>query len=444
MSKVRLVVKPRRAFRNYFTREERFACLVAHRRAGKTYGAIQDLIFRALSKRRRGASPPRYAYVAPTRDQAKDIAWNYVKEFTKKLPARKVNEGELRVTLPEKQSIRLYSGDNYDRMRGLYFDGVIVDEPADIDPKAWPLVIRPCLSDYQGWASFIGTPKGKNAFYKRHIMARENSNWFSMLLKASESGIIPAGELEDLRLDLSDDEYGQEYECDFNVGRPGAIYAADMAQAYKAGRVFPFPVDRSVPVWTTWDLGAPANTVVLYWQRVGFTHRLVGCDHHLLDSEGKPAKTGARVAHMMSKGFDFGGHLLPHDGRREDYDAMSTVERLREAGLRNVQVIPRGGTHAEEKRVQVMLDLFPSLLFNEDELNDEGGLIEALENYHRKESKTDGWITNKIEHDWTSHFADALGYYGEALKQGMIPAAADGVNTVKLKRARIPKNSPSR
>lgn len=443
---VNLIIRPRRAFREYLGHPQRFACLVAHRRAGKTFSAVQRLVMRALQLRRDGPAPPRFGYLAPTRDQAKDVAWNYLKSFTAKLPGRVVNEADLRITLPYKQSIRLYSGENYDRMRGLYFDGVLIDEPADIDPKAWDLVVRPCLSDYQGWADFIGTPKGRNAFYKRHIFAREHpEDWYSLLLRASSSGILPPAEIRSLIEDMSEDAWAQEYECDFSVGRPGAIYAADLENARRCGRVMPFPVDRSVPVWTTWDLGSPANTVCLYWQRVGFTHRLIDCDHHLRDGNGQPMKTGARVAHMMAKGYDYGGHLLPHDSRREDYDAMSAQTRLSEAGLSNVLVIPRAGTGAEEKRVQVMDDLFPSVWFNEENLNDDGGFFEAMENYHRKESKKDGWITNRIEHDWTSHFMDAFGYYGEGLKRGMIPAGVDGgLPSVVLRRPAIPRNSPSR
>ncbi len=310
-------------------------------------------------------------------------------------------------------------------MRGLYFDGVLIDEPADIDPKAWDMVVRPCLSDYRGWADFIGTPKGKNTFYKRHLMAKESPEWYSLLLKASASGILPAEELRSLQFDMMTDSYAQEYECDFNIGRPGAIYSADVAQARKAGRVTSLPVDSGVPVWTTWDLGNPQNTVVCYWQRIGFTYRLIDCDHHLVNADGHPMKTGERVGHMLGKRYPFGGHLLPHDSRAEDYDAMSAQSRISEAGLKNVIVIPRAGARAEEKRVDVMSDLFPSVYFNADTLDDEGGLLEALDNYHRKESKADGWITNRIVHDWTSHFADSFGYYGEGLKLGMIPAGRD-------------------
>lgn len=440
---VNITINPRKAFRPFLTRDERFSCVVAHRRSGKTYSAIQDLIWKALQNQRNGDAKPRYSYIAPTRDQAKDIAWPYLKSFTAKIPGVTVNESELRITLPKKQTIRLYSGDNYERMRGIYFDGCVIDEPADIDPKAWGTVIRPCLSDYRGWANFIGTPKGKNAFYKRHIDAREREDYFHMLLKASESGILASDELISIRRDITEDEWRQEYECDFNIGRPGAIYANDFEQSRNAGRIYPFPVNYAVPVYTCWDLGSPANTVVTYWQRYQGWHYLIDCDHHLTNSEGRFMKTGERVAHMMSKGYHYAAHLLPHDGRKTDYDGMSMAARLQEAGLTNVKQIPKGPHGAEEKRVQTMLDLFPSIRFNEENLDDEGGFFEAGENYHRKESKKDGHITNVIEHDWTSHFMDSFGYYGEALKHNLVQAGQEQPR-VRLRRPAIPRNSPSR
>ena len=213
--------------------------------------------------------------------------------------------------------------------------------------------------------------------------------------------------------------------------------------AREGNRVFPFPVDYSVPVWTTWDLGSPQNTVVCYWQRVGYQYRLIDCDHHLRNPDGTEMKTGQRVAHMMSKGYAYAGHFLPHDSQNKGYDAMSVASRLTEAGLTNVKVIPRASRNAEENRVQVMSDLFPSILFNEENLNDEGGLLEALENYHRKESKEDGYIMNKIVHDWCSHFADSFGYFGEALKNNMIMAGQDSAAPRRRLVVR-PKNSPSR
>ena len=131
-----VVIKPRRQFRSYLERKNRWAALVCHRRAGKTVACIQDLILKAQNDTR--VTPPRrYAYIAPTRDQAKDVAWAMLKRYVEPYPDVRVNEADLTVTFVNGASIRLYSGENYDRMRGLYFDHVILDEFGDLDPQAW-------------------------------------------------------------------------------------------------------------------------------------------------------------------------------------------------------------------------------------------------------------------------------------------------------------------
>ena len=218
MASATIEIRPRKQFREFIETTKRWSCLVVHRRGGKTYASLQKLLLRALTHKRKGP-PTRYAYIAPTQAQAKDIAWGYLKSFTSRLPGVETNESDLKITFADGMTIRLYSGDNYERMRGLYFDGVVIDEPEDIDPIAWPSVIRPCLSDYEGWAIWIGTIKGKLGQWQRYLDASRDPDWFALLLRASESGIIPDDELRDLQKSIHPDIYAQEYECDSRVSR---------------------------------------------------------------------------------------------------------------------------------------------------------------------------------------------------------------------------------
>jgi hypothetical protein len=218
MAVATIEIRPRKQFREFIETTKRWCCLVVHRRGGKTYASLQKLLLRALNHKRPGP-PKRYAYIAPTQAQAKDIAWGYLKSFTSRIPGVETNESDLKITFPDGMIIRLYSGDNYERMRGLYFDGVVIDEPEDINPDAWPSVIRPCLSDYEGWALWIGTIKGKLGQWQRYLDACKDPDWFALLLRASESGIIPAEELADLKKSIHPDIYAQEYECDSRVSR---------------------------------------------------------------------------------------------------------------------------------------------------------------------------------------------------------------------------------
>ena len=139
--------------------KHRFSVIVAHRRLGKTVCMINHLIKAAVMDK---SGTGRYGYVAPFRSQAKSIAWDYLKYFTGVIPLTVFNESELTIDFYNGARIRIFGADNPDAMRGLYFDGVVLDEVADMKPGVWGEIIRPALSDRNGWACFIGTPKGIN------------------------------------------------------------------------------------------------------------------------------------------------------------------------------------------------------------------------------------------------------------------------------------------
>src|SRR5246127_5363101 len=100
----------------------------------------------------------------------------------------------------------------------------VLDEFADMKPEVWHEVVRPVLADRRGWATFIGTPKGKNEFFRLYESAKRDPAWFHMMLKASESGIISPAELADLRREMGEDQYQQEFECSFEAAIKGSFY----------------------------------------------------------------------------------------------------------------------------------------------------------------------------------------------------------------------------
>lgn len=402
-------IRPRRQFREYIDRGERWACMVVHRRAGKTFACIQDLIARSLTHTRSGPAL-RYAYLAPTRDQAKDIAWGYMKTFLSQIPGVKINEADLMATLPNAATIRLYSGESYERMRGLYFDGVVIDEFADIDPSAWHSVVRPTLTDYNGWATFIGTPKGRNAFWRLWTEASEAADWFTLLLKASTSGIIPEGELADIRKGTPAHIFEQEYECSFAVGRPGAIYVRQLEKARAEKRITGDILwFKEAPVYTSWDVGAPLNQKVWIWQMVGdrlnFLEALSG------DDDCKtPADWAAR---LKAKQYAYGAHFLPHDACAENGGLWQGG--LATAGLTGVVPVPRQLSVWDG--INLAADAFPRIHFNADGC---AHGLDALDAYHSKEERDGVTIKDVPVHDWSSHFSDAFSLAHQAINKGMV------------------------
>lgn len=422
MTRINLGYEARDAFVPLHTRTQRFGCIVAHRRAGKTVASIMDLIDAAL----RCTKPnPRFAYIAPYYAQAKDVVWAYVKQYTADIPGATANEGELRVDLPNGARLRLYGADNYDRLRGIYLDGVVLDEFADQPPQAWREVIRPALADRQGWALFIGTPKGKNAFYDIYEQALTDPNWFALKLKASETGLVEQGELDAMRSQMSANEYDREMECNFEAAIEGAYYA-DCITAARKERIGNVSADPLMAYRAYWDIGgtgAKADACSIW------IAQFIGKEIRVLDyyeAQGQPL--GAHVQWLRDNGYEKAECFLPHDGSTNDkvYD-VSFESALRDAKF-SVTVIPNQGTGAASKRIEAARRLFPSIWFNETKTK--AGL-DALAAYHEKRDEKRG-IGLGPNHDWASHAADAFGLMAVAHNNQPAPAWGKAIKYPKV------------
>ena len=260
----KLELTGRKLFPPYILRAERFAIMVAHRRAGKTVACVQDLLAKAmcLELPEKRTAPGRYAYVGPYLGQAKEVAWEYLKRMGDPIIVNK-NEGELWVDLVTGSRIRIHGADNPDRLRGGYLDGVILDEYADMRPSIYPEVIQPMLTDYEGWATFIGTPKGRNEFHKKWVEA--DADWFKGMYRSSETGLVSDAELAAARKDMTPEAFEQEFECSFDAAIKGAYYSKEIAQLEREGRVTKVQRADGVPVYTAWDLGISANGMMAIW-----------------------------------------------------------------------------------------------------------------------------------------------------------------------------------
>lgn len=211
----------------------RFCVLVAHRRLGKTVLSVNHLIKRAITDRKERGM---YAYLAPFRNQAEQIAWGYLKHYTSQIPEISINEQKLSILLPNGATIRIFGADNPDALRGMYFDGVVIDEVAQIKPTLWGEVIRPALADRKGWAAFIGTPKGINLFSQIYdqalnLMSKGDPDWIAMLYSVEQTHVIDEKELAALKVEMSENEYRQEFLCDFSAAQDNGLIPIDDIRA---------------------------------------------------------------------------------------------------------------------------------------------------------------------------------------------------------------------
>ena len=403
---------PRSVFEDFHDRKERWAVIVAHRRCGKTLGCILDLIYRAISE---GKEDGRYAYVAPYYSQAKNIAWDYLQKYSQPVLA-KANQSELWVELVNGARIRLFGADNPDALRGLYLDGIVLDEYADMRPRIWGEIIRPLLSDRLGWAVFIGTPKGHNGFWELYSAAVNKDDWYVKTLRASVTGLIPDSELADAAKSMTQDQYLQEFECDFESAIVGAYYGKEMRLLTDQGRITKVEYDPMYKVNTAWDLGYTDSTSIWWYQVIHGEIRVL--EHHSSNGQSVPFYTGL----IQSKDYDYGIHWLPHDARAKTLSSggKSIIEQLSaKIPLESMKIVPnlslQDGIQASRMALQ-------RAWFDGDKCM-EG--IECLRQYQREYDEDKKVFRDRPRHDWTSHSADAFRYLSIAWREEEKVASKD-------------------
>lgn len=391
---------------------KRFNVLVAHRRFGKTVLCVNALVDAALRCKK---ADGRFAYFAPFFNQAKDVAWTYLKRYALVVPGASANESELRVVFPNGAWVRLYGADNPDRLRGLYLDGVVLDEYADMDPRMWAEVIRPALADRGGWAVFIGTPKGRNAFHALYEAAQIDPAWFAAIYRASETGIVAAEELQAAAKDMTPEQYAQEFECSFEAAIVGAYYGKLLGQADAEKRIGSVPWEPRSPVWTAWDLGIGDSTAIWFAQQVGNEVRIID---YVENSGVALGWYASEVADRRQRGWTFAEHLLPHDAEARELGTGKTrTETLASLGIRG-KVLP---AQAVDDGINAVRMLLPRCWFDAGRC---ARGIEALRQYRTEWDDKRKTFRDRPLHDWTSHAADAFRYLAMGLKPVAKPKPA--------------------
>jgi hypothetical protein len=398
---------PREQFLPFHAREQRWAVLVCHRRAGKTVAAVNDLIAHALFTEKKHA---RFAYIAPLYSQAKSIAWDYLLQFTATLRTY-VNVSELTVELFNGSRIRLYGGDNPDALRGIYLDGVVLDEPAQMKPRLWTEILLPLLADRKGFAVFIGTPAGKNSFYDTVQYAKAHpAEWYCLELRASTSGILDTAELQRLKEQMDEDEFEQEFECSFDAAIKGSYYGKVLNEMGVQGRLLDIPVDPTKPVHAALDLGFRDDSSGWLWQT-----QPDGPDFIAAFSVAGFAIPDIHAL-LLEKGFN-GTLWLPHDAMAKSLQTgRSVVEQFVSFGHRP-KLLPRLGVQDGIQATRQLLGHKGTRISLEG--CREG--VEALRQYQRDFNDKTGTFTQSPKHDWASHYADGMRYAACAIRPPAAP-----------------------
>lgn len=410
--RVSIPYAPRGPFREYHNRAQRFAITVAHRRAGKTVAEVNEDGKKVLTVQRT-FPPPQVAFISPTYKQSKRNAWPYAKHYFASIPGIRFSESELTTIFPNGGRLMFAGSDNPDALRGLYLDHASLDEYGDQDPRIWGEVIRPALSDYGGSATFIGSAKGRNHFYRLLKDHEKDADFMVRILKASQTGLISEAELDLARRTMTQEEYAQEYECSFDAAIKGAYYGKEVEAAESENRICSVRHDRAADAFAAWDLGIGDQMAIWFgqivnreWHWIGYYENSgFGLDHY--------------VDYVKSQPFPVHMHFLPHDAEaRELQTGKSRIEYLQGRGLK-CTVVPR---HEVDDGINAVRTTFNRMWFDKDSC--ERGL-DCLRMYRSEFDEKHQVLKSRPLHDWASHGADAFRYGVMGAREATIKTKTD-------------------
>jgi hypothetical protein len=286
-------------------------------------------------------------------------------------------------------------------------------------PRLWGEIVRPLLSDRLGWATFIGTPKGHNAFYDIYSEAQKNSNWYVKTLRADQSGLLPEAELLDAQQSMSDNQYEQEFLCSFEAAILGAYYGQEMRRITDLERITTVDYDPMFPCHTAWDLGFNDSTSIWWFQVVYGEIRVL--DHHSSNGQPIPYYTGLIQAKEDEFGYKYGYHYLPHDARAKTLASggKSIIEQIStKIDIKHLKIVPNLSL---QDGIQASRLALTRCWF--DNRCEEG--IECLRQYQREWDDDKKIFRDRPKHDWTSHSADAFRYLSIVWKDEDSPILKD-------------------
>jgi len=200
-----ILPNPHQAQEKVLRSKARFRVLMCGRRFGKSLISQVITSVQALKGQH-------VAYITPTYQLAKV----FFDELCLLLPIEVAipNRSDLTLKLATGGTIRFFTGERLDNLRGLKFHYVIIDEASFITDleSGWNNSIRPTLTDYQGRAIFLSTPRGKNYFYSLFLKGLQpNAEWESFKYSTYDNPYIRKEEIDSARMSLPEVVFEQEY-----------------------------------------------------------------------------------------------------------------------------------------------------------------------------------------------------------------------------------------
>jgi hypothetical protein len=388
------------------------------RRAGKDIVAFNYCIRECVRK------PCVIFYIFPTYAQAKKVIWdsmtNSGERFLHYIPEELIdstNSQEMKVRFKNGSLLQLVGSNDYDKLMGTNPRGCVFSEYALQDPRAYQY-IRPILAANGGWALFISTPRGKNALWELYQLALNSPIWFCSKLTVDDTGHIPIEEIQRERKDgtMSEDLIQQEFYTSFTMGVEGAYYAKYLDKMRINSQIGMVPIEEGFPVHTAWDIGVRDSTVIIFFQAIGQTIRIV--DYYENNKEG--LEHYVRV--IKEKDYLYGKHIAPHDIKVKEWG--SGVTRIEKAKALGVKFTLAPSISIEDGIEQVR-STFSKMWIDENKCK---LLLKALENYRQEYDIKKKIYKMRPLHNWASHAADCMRYLCISLSKTKDGMSAEDVD----------------
>jgi hypothetical protein len=283
-------------------------------------------------------------------------------------------------------------------------------------------VIRPCLADYQGWAVISGTSNGDDHFHELKKRAeKEIASWDMFSIPVSETDALDPDEVQEMRKDMTPDEFAREMMCSFDAPIEGSYYGDVLndIETSTPSQITGVPYDPNALVMTWWDLGIDDEMVIWFAQKCGKELHVID----YLANSGKGLEW--YVGQIKSKPYQYGVHVLPHDIKARELGTGVSRKEVLDNMLPNVFVCPN---HTVEDGISATRAAIRMMWF--DKAKTEPGYT-ALRNYHKGP-------TGKPVHNWASHAADAIRVGCVSLN--MIGMMVGGNNVISLHSGALKRN----
>ena len=393
----------------------RYSVAITHRRFGKSVCAINHLLRDALTSKKPN---PRFHLLCPTYRQAKSTLWDYLKQFSSSIPGTRFNESELRADFGNGARISLLSGEKGGQnLRGIFSDGFIIDEAGLMDNTIFPEIVRPALADRNGlegeqtYCIFVGTPMGHNTLYDYYSHAKEDPDWHCAVYKASETGILPAEELQAAKSTMPEGIYEAEFECSFESNVPGAVYSKELQGMEEHNQIGRIPHDPAFKVQTFWDLGINDSTSII-WAQIAHGNRSISIiDHVNMTGEGIPYYSKLLDQKAQQHGYVYEAHYAPHDITQREFGTGKTRQEwalIHGINFRKTPKLPL------EEGINAVKMTLPKCFIDRDKCK---RLLESLRYYHRVYDPKNLIFRSRPAHDWSSHDADCMRTLAVSIRQ---------------------------